>query len=152
MNALLTGLLAGFTATVPMTAVMELLHRCLPWPQRYPLPPREITTETAERIGISEHLDEPKLSAAVVASHFGYGTAAGAVYAPLADKLPGPPALKGAAFGLAVWTASYLGWLPAAGFLSAATREPLHRNALMITAHLVWGATLGLLVDRWERD
>jgi hypothetical protein len=141
MNPVLTGLLAGFAATVPMTAVMEFLHRRLPWHERHPLPPHEITTEMAERIGIREHLDEPE-----------HAAAAGAAYAPLAGNVPGSPALKGAAFGLIVWGASYLGWLPAADFLSAATKEPPRRNALMIIAHMVWGAILGLLVDRWERD
>ncbi len=55
-----------------------------------------------------------------------------------------PPALAGAGFGLAVWAGSYLGWLPAAGILRPATEHPPRRVALMIAAHLVWGASAGL--------
>jgi uncharacterized membrane protein YagU involved in acid resistance len=47
----------------------------------------------------------------------------------------------GAAAGLAVWLASYMGWIPAVGNLEPATRHPARRNALMIVAHLVWGAS-----------
>jgi hypothetical protein len=56
--------------------------------------------------------------------------------------------LAGVGFGLAVWAVSYLGWLPAAGILSPATEHPARRNALMIGAHVVWGATTGLAVGR----
>jgi putative membrane protein len=84
---------------------------------------------------------------------------AGGVYALLADRfhqpirqIPLPPAVRaasiGSLYGLLVWTASYLGWLPAVGILAPATRHPARRNALMIVAHLIWSATLGLLVER----
>jgi len=42
-----------------------------------------------------------------------------------------------------VWGGSYLGLLPSLGILRPATDHPAQRNALMIAAHLVWGATLG---------
>src|SRR3546814_3671915 len=46
----------------------------------------------------------------------------------------------GSMAGVAVWAASYFGWIPAMGVLSPAHRHPPARNALMIAAHLVWGA------------
>ena len=46
----------------------------------------------------------------------------------------------GSGAGVAVWAASYFGWIPAMGLLSPAHRHPPARNALMIAAHLVWGA------------
>ena len=152
MNRLLTGALAGVVATAPMTVVMEILHRW-PRPESEPLPPHQITLEIAEQAGVKPHLDEPsERIATILVSHFGYGAGAGALYAPLAARVPGHPAVKGAAFGLLVWALSYLGWLPAAGILPPATENTPRRNALMITAHLVWGATTGLLAERWKAD
>jgi hypothetical protein len=59
--------------------------------------------------------------------------------------------LAGTLYGLVVWGASYLGLVPALGLLSPATRHPRRRNALMIAAHLVWGAALGLLAAQRPR-
>jgi hypothetical protein len=41
-NRLITGALAGIAGTFAMTAVARAMHRGLPAPERYPLPPREI--------------------------------------------------------------------------------------------------------------
>lgn len=149
MKRFVTGALASFVATAPMTAVMEVLHRW-PRPEREPLPPQQITEEAAERAGVKPHLDKPKREAATLASHFGYGAAAGGFYATLTQHAPGHPAVKGAAFGLLVWALSYLGWLPVAGILPPATQHSARRNTLMIAAHLVWGAATGLLVEHWK--
>ena len=43
-----------------------------------------------------------------------------------------------------------LGLLPALGILTPATRHPPRRNLLMIAAHVVWGATLGLLTEKFH--
>ncbi|HVF27979.1 MAG TPA: DUF6789 family protein [Pyrinomonadaceae bacterium] len=150
MNILMIGALAGLAATVPMTAAMKLMHRLLPREERYPLPPRRVTMRLAEKAGVKEYLDEPERKALTVAGHFAYGAAVGALYAPLARKVPLAPPLAGAAYGLAVWTVSYLGWLPAANLITPATEHPARRNALMIVAHLVWGAAAGALIGRRE--
>ena len=142
---LLAGALAGLAATVPMTVAMEAMHRRLPQRQRYPLPPRKITMRAAGAVGVRHKLDEPERLGLTLAAHFGYGTAAGALYGPLSNRVKGPAAVKGMGYGLLVWAGSYLGLLPALGLLSPATDHPPRRNALMIAAHLVWGATLGLL-------
>jgi hypothetical protein len=147
MNKILLGALAGLVATVPMSAAMKLLHEQLPEREQYPLPPRAVTMEFAEEAGVKEHLDEPERKGLTWAAHFAYGAACGAAYAPLARQSDLPPALKGAAFGLAVWAGSYLGWLPAAGILRPATEHPPRRTALMIAAHIVWGVTAGLVVE-----
>lgn len=149
MHPFLTGALAGLTATVPMTAALEIMHRRLPKRERYPLPPRQIAMRLAEEAGIKEHLDEPERQHLTLAGHFAYGTATGALYAPLAQKLSLPPLLGGVAYGLAVWAGSYLGWLPALGILRPATEHPPRRTALMIAAHIVWGTVTGILVDHF---
>ena len=78
-------------------------------------------------------------------SHFGYGAAAGGVYGLVRDRLPGGPLVGGVSFGLALWAASYFGWLPAAGLFPPPTREPGRRVGLMIAAHVVWGAATGIV-------
>jgi putative membrane protein len=149
---ILKGALAGFIATVPMTLAMELMHRQLPAPERYPLPPSEIMTVT-EETGLGEELDQPEHTAATLVAHFGYGTAVGALYALLTERLPLPSPLKGISFGMLVWSVSYLGLLPALGILKPATEHPARRNALMIAAHGVWGVAVGKLFELMaERD
>lgn len=147
LEALLIGAAAGLVATVPMTLAMEVMHRRLPPREQYSLPPREITDEVAEKTGIEQELTEAERQWLTWVSHFGYGAAIGALYAPLAYRCKFNPLLGGVTYGLAVWAGSYLGWLPAANILRSATEHPPRRNALMITAHVVWGAAAGLLIE-----
>ncbi|HEX8285383.1 MAG TPA: DUF6789 family protein [Pyrinomonadaceae bacterium] len=144
MNRILLGALAGLAATAPMTLAMKLMHEQLPREERYPLPPRQVTEGVAEKAGVNKQLGEDEREAATWASHFAYGTACGALYGALAGgRADSHPLLAGVGFGVAVWAGSYLGWLPAAGIIAPATEHPARRNALMIAAHVVWGATTG---------
>jgi hypothetical protein len=126
-----------------MTALMEAAGRALPHEEQEPLPPRQITERAAEKVGAEDDMTEDEKAAATMANHFAYGTGSGAVYGALAPHIPLPPAARGIAFALGLWAASYLGLLPAAGLYRPATRDSAERNALMIAAHVVWGATLG---------
>ncbi|HYY93365.1 MAG TPA: DUF6789 family protein [Pyrinomonadaceae bacterium] len=151
MNRILLGALAGLAATVPMTLAMKLMHEALPRHEQYPLPPRQVLEGMAEKAGVNEQMDEEDREAATWVSHFAYGMACGALYGALSeglDSLDVPPALAGVGFSLAVWAGSYLGWLPAAGIISPATEHPPRRNALMIAAHVVWGVSAGMMVDK----
>lgn len=143
----LKGAAAGLAATVPMTAAMVAMHRGLPAHERHSLPPRRITMRAAGKVGLREHLDGPQRTAATLAAHFGYGTAVGAMLGTVAPRGTAKAAAAGAGFGLLVWTVSYLGLMPALGLHKPATRDTARRNALMIAAHLVWGATAGVLLD-----
>jgi uncharacterized membrane protein YagU involved in acid resistance len=136
-----------------MSLVMLALFPLLPRKEQYPLPPRLITEEMAEQVGADELLEgETKARAATWLAHFGYGAAVGTTYPLTAGRLGLPTFLQGMLFGLGVWTASYLGWLPAMEILPPATRTPARRNALMIVSHLVWGATIAILVDQFRKD
>ena len=136
---LLLGAIAGFVATLPMTAVMRRLHRALPDRERYPLPPREI----------AEDLPHPRISisTATLLHHFLYGGAAGALFA----LSPGRSVASGAAYGVTVWVGSYLGWIPAAGILRSGTSHPARRNLLMLAVHGVWGACLAAALAELEK-
>lgn len=152
MKDVVAGGISGFIATAPMTAAMEAMHRQLPWYEQYPLPPREITEKMAEEAGMDDNLDEEEQVEATLVNHFAYGAACGTVYGMMARHLPGPPVAHGIGFGLVVWTGSYLGLLPALGILKPATEHPARRNALMIAAHVVWGAAAGMAFNALAED
>jgi uncharacterized membrane protein YagU involved in acid resistance len=152
MNKQVAGAISGFTATAPMTAVMVALHRALPAHHQEPLPPRQITETVAAETGVEEKMDEDSRRAATLAAHFGYGAAAGLGYVAMAGKSGLPPAAEGILYGLAVWGGSYLGLMPATGLYRSAVDEPATRNALMISAHVVWGAALGLTFHALTHD
>ena len=130
-SRLIVGAFAGLAGTAAATAAMSRLHQQLPPAERYPLPPREIT-ETI----FPGRSDEAVKDAATVA-HFAYGALAAALIAAIR---PRPGTAAGAALGAGLWAVSYFGWIPAAGILRPANSHPPRRNALMIAAHLVWGA------------
>lgn len=147
MRDLLAGAVAGALATGPMTVTMTALRRRLPDARRQAIPPRQITRSIAAKTGVARALDAEQESAATYGAHLGYGASVGAVYPAFAARVPAPPLVAGPLFGLAVWAGSYLGWLPAAGILRSAAREPAGRNAMMIAAHLVFGAATALVYE-----
>jgi uncharacterized membrane protein YagU involved in acid resistance len=145
MHRQLAGPFSGFAATFPMTAVMVALHHALPGADREPLPPKQVIENAAAEAGVNHKLDESDRTAAAAAMHFAYGAVVGAGYSPMAGKSGLHPAAEGALYGLAVWGGSYLGLLPASGLYKSALEEPAERNAMIIAAHVVWGAGLGLV-------
>ena len=148
MNKIVAGTLAGLAATAPMTAAMVGMHKRLPPHEKYPLPPRKVTMRAAQAVGLRKKMDERERTAATMAAHFGYGAAMGGIFAALAPHTPGKPVPKGIVWGLIVWSTSYLGFLPALNLHESATDHPRERNILMVLAHVVWGASLGLLLSR----
>jgi hypothetical protein len=148
MTSLVKGCLSGLIATAPMTWTMHSTQGLVPRRQRGRLPPKQITENMLAKAGVRSELDHQGREAAATAAHYAFGATAGALLGPLAARTPLPSPLCGAAVGLAVWGASYLGWLPAAGVRRSATREPAGRNIQMIAAHLVWGCVAGALLDR----
>src|ERR1700712_2349768 len=147
MNGLRTivGGLCGVAATLPMSMWMAGLHRALPVPERYPLPPRQSVMTLARRFGLARKMGDPTRSAVTGVAHFAYGGAAGALYPVLADQVSLGAIPRGIVFGALIWVVSYLGLLPGTGLLSPAIQHPARRNALMIMAHLIWGVVLSEL-------
>ena len=123
------GAIAGFVATMAMTAAMRRLHRQLPANERYPLTPREITDSMLEPPSALS----PDLT---LAAHFVYGAGCGALIAAVDPRIG---RFGGGLAGGAVWLTSYMGWIPALGVLKPATGHPVRRNAVMLAAHFAWG-------------
>jgi uncharacterized membrane protein YagU involved in acid resistance len=143
LRPLFAGMTAGFLGTAAMTVAMVAMHRRLPPGQRGPLPPYHISMAAAQRVGVKRHMTQDARFATTMILHFAYGSVVGAFYVPFARLMaPGSYPFDGLAFGMLVWTGSYMGWLPVAGLISPATRHPAARNALMIVAHFVWGGVI----------
>lgn len=150
MNRYVAGALGGTLATVPMTIAMVALFYRLPRSERYPLPPREITQEVTRRAGRRRRIGDNAMAALSLGAHFAYGALTGALY-PALDRHSRHPVMAGSAYGVAVWAASYLGWIPALRILRPATEHPAGRRRLMIGVHLVWGAGTALIAERLAR-
>jgi uncharacterized membrane protein YagU involved in acid resistance len=148
MHDVTRGALAGAIATAPMTVAMVAMHRALPPREQYPLPPSLITEELEEKAGVVDDVDRDEHRKLTFANHFGYGALCGAVFASMSSR---SSLARGVAFGLGVWSTSYLVLLPALRLLRPATKAPARRNALMIAAHVVWGAALALALTRLRR-
>ena len=149
---MIRGAIAGLAATGPMTIFMVLAHRHLPGSQQYELPPATITDSALQKLGLAEQVPAPSQEALSVVNHFAYGATTGALYGWLdagsTEAAPSRPRYARAiAYALGIWTGSYLGWLPAAGVHRSALREPRERNALMLAAHVIWGAGLALAAE-----
>ena len=148
---LLTGAIGGAIATGAMTAVMATLYRTLPRNERYPLQPSQMVMSLARMMGISEEKTSAPHVATTLALHFGYGAAAGVGYTFTTSASPIPGPVKGLSFGLGLWALGYFGWAPSLRVLRPMTEFPLRRALLLLTSHLVWGATMGVFDQQVAR-
>jgi hypothetical protein len=148
-TSIVAGAGAGVAATVSMTWVMAALHREQPEGERDALPPREIAERATQVAGVDDQLTPAAMDAISLAAHLAYGASTGAVFGALASRPRGHAheVARGTAFGIAVFAASYLGWLPALRLQPRVTRWSAERLGLMVAAHVVWGAALGGLKE-----
>ncbi len=136
------GAVAGTVATAAMSAVMLALRE-----QVGEQPPDAIVKHVARGVGVTP--TEREADAMAVVAHVGFGSGVGSAYALLPRV--GPPAARGVATALAVYAASYQGWVPALGILPPASQDQPGRPAVMVAAHVVYGAVLGVVEDSLRR-
>jgi hypothetical protein len=138
MQPILAGLLATAAMSVAMRATQAfgLLNR----------PPPGIITERALRLRPAAV--EPRNALINVAAHFGYGAALALPFAAIqrSPSRVGRAPVAGMAYGLAVYVANYELMLPALRLLPPAHDDHAGRVVAMTAAHLVYGATLELLL------
>ncbi|WP_433413215.1 DUF6789 family protein [Microtetraspora malaysiensis] len=135
---LLNGALSGALATVAMSAVMLAGEQAGLMREH---PPKHIT-----RAILPGHRHRPKRGEKPLSllAHFGFGTSAGALFGILCrEREPGIP--LGLGYGLAIWIASYEGWVPSMGILPPISQDEPGRPAVMAAGHLVYGTTLVLM-------
>lgn len=113
------------------------------------LAPRAITDEVLDSLGVDP--DEDTRVALAVANHIGFGVTTGALFGLAAPRSRVRSMLAGAGYGLAVWFASYEGWVPWLGALPRAHRDRPDRQVLMIAAHVAFGVALGAIAARPRR-
>jgi len=138
------GLAAGALATVGMSGLMfagrraGLLGR---------MPPEKITARALDRLGVRRTRGTQDALASLL--HLAFGAGAGAAFevGRRRARLPMPAWLQGLAFGTAVWTVSYAGWVPALGIMQPPQRDRPGRPATMLAAHWVYGALLALFAS-----
>jgi hypothetical protein len=142
---LVRGAVAGVAATTAMSAVMFVSRKAGLMGK---MPPERIT-EAGLRV-LRVHASESSEDALSTVAHLGYGAGVGALFAVAerTTRLPVPGAVAGALYGLAVWTVSYAGWIPALGIMPPPHRDRHDRQTSMILAHLMYGAVLGMLTGR----
>jgi uncharacterized membrane protein YagU involved in acid resistance len=138
------GAAAGLVGTALMTAVMLPLKKASMSPGT--VPPRQITDNLLDKLGLRDYLSPPAFEASWMALHFAYGTTSGAAYALALKAMGGErPFLTGPAFGMVLWAAGYCGWLPLTGLYPPPTRLPKRKVAAeLIGTHLVYGMSTAL--------
>jgi hypothetical protein len=148
-SVVLGGALAGGIATGVMSGVMFAAKRAGLMGE---MPPEKMTNRFLDRIGWRSR-DTGTQDALASLAHIGFGAAAGSIYSAFQRGLglPLPPILAGTLFGACVWLVSYQGWAPALGIMPPPRQDRPGRPQAMLLAHLVYGATLGLLVGRTAR-
>jgi len=148
LNSAVRGAVAGFAATLPMTAAMFAVQLVLPRSSQIRLEPRIITDKLLQRANIYQETSERAHKLAALANHFAYGAACGAVCATVAGaRLQSSPS-TGLLFGLLIWMGSYAGWLPAAKILPPPRDRLPGRNVMLLAAHSVWGLSLHSVLRR----
>lgn len=150
VKAILDGALGGGIGTVAMSAVMLAAGESGLMGEH---PPDKIAGTVLDAVGIHDP-DEQVQDAVAVALHFGFGIGTGALFGLLHRRLPFriPAASHGVVFGTLVWAVSYQGWVPALGIMPPASDDRPDRPKVMLIAHLVYGALLGMMVARRGDD
>ena len=144
MQPILAGLLATAAMSVAMRAAqaLDLLNR----------PPPGIITERALRL--RPVAIKPRNALITTAAHFGYGAFLALPFAAMQRRanLGTPAPVAGMAYGLAVYVANYELMLPAMRLMPPAHDDHAGRVVSMTAAHLIYGATLELLLRRSEPE
>ena len=140
MKRLLRGAGAGSLATAFMSVIMFGARQL---GLMGGMPPEKITAKFLNRAGVRRSAGQQDALATLL--HFGFGAAAGAGFGLVAPRRVIVRVPAGMAYGAAIWGVSYLGWVPALGIMAPADRDRADRQVVMLTGHLIYGATLGLL-------
>ncbi|MEV4063506.1 DUF6789 family protein [Nonomuraea dietziae] len=135
MDHIFRGALAGAKATTAMSGVMLAGDRLGLMRDQ---PPKRIV-----RALLPGHPRTPKQGEKPLAvlMHYAFGAGAGALLA-LVTRGRGASWPVGAAYGLAIWLASYEGWVPAVAAMPPVHRDQPGRPLVMAAGHVVFGSVL----------
>lgn len=145
------GFAGGIVATAAMSAFMLGAQKVGLLGQ---MPPQKISDRFLGALGLRATTPEPARRALAVANHFVFGGVCGALFGLVHEvrrmrvgRTSGvtshrAPLLAGIAFGTAIWTVSYMGWVPALRIMPAPESDRPGRPTSMVLAHWVFGAVL----------
>lgn len=143
MNTLSRGVWSGIMATSAMTFFLFAAHKRLRGAGRRPLPPAALSNELQEQVaGVPDASRPTGRENRALLAHLGFGSSMGLAYSLLSTALKRRNPFLGAGFGMLVWAASYLGWIPALRLSPAAPKAPRGENLMMVLGHLVFGLAL----------
>ncbi len=150
MNRYARGVVSGGAATLAMTSAMEAGKRVFPFRTQ---PPKEVTTNVIDRIGMFRTIPRPTGPMAWITAHTAFGMVCGMGYMLVRPFLPSSRYAAGLIFGGAVWGVSYLGYLPALDLYPSPDDDRRSRTTVMIIAHAVFGIVLAEVEHRLsQRD
>ena len=131
----MAGAAAGLVSTVVMTGVLVGSERAGFMPGQ---PPRTIIDR------LLPGLNDRTADLVALATHLGYGAAAGIAGSVVLPRRARGRVVRGAAYGLVLWAVGYEVWVPLIQALPPAHRDEPKRVLTMIAGHLVFGSTLAL--------
>jgi hypothetical protein len=160
LRNLAAGALGGAAATLAMSPLLSpratrRIQDAIPPAKALPeFPPRRVIQVVEERLTGARPLGRAE-PAITWAAHVGYGIAMGALFGALHARRSLAPGMSGGAagvlFGLGVWAAGYLGWLPLLGVRDGTARGDRRDLPFPLAAHIVYGATTGAFHGRLSR-
>ncbi len=146
LRGIATGAVGGFGATLMMSVVMLTSRRLGLTPQ---LPPDRIAEAAVQAITDRPPSDAEQRVVATIA-HLAFGSVAGALFGVAVSPLRWLPAAAlaaiGAIYAIGIWLVSYQGWIPMLRIMPSASRDDGGRVGTMVTAHVVYGSALGLMI------
>ncbi|MFF4415821.1 DUF6789 family protein [Streptosporangium sp. NPDC001559] len=142
-RGLLEGGVGGALATAAMSAVMLAGSRAGLMADQ---PPKHIV-----RAALPGHPHRRKPGEGVLGAlaHFGFGMTAGTLFR-LVSRGHRTPVPVGIGYGLAIWLASYQGWVPGVTALPPISADRPGRPAVMAVGHVVYGITLAAVLNRFR--
>ena len=146
LNRILIGAAAGAVATAPQSAAVWGLKAAGVY-RRTP-PPEKVSREMTEALLGPETVPEQWFTPLMIAQHVGFGAAAGALFGLLTGVVR-PTTVAGVLAGLAVWKASYDGWIPAMRIMPPPEEDEEGRQIALIAAHVAYGLAMGAIMDRF---
>jgi uncharacterized membrane protein YagU involved in acid resistance len=137
------GVAAGIVATTTMSAWMLFAKR-IGWLKEQP--PQRMSRNLAWRVG--RPVAGERLGVIAALAHFAIGMTAGAAFASFQHRRRTMPAsvVAGIGYGLIVWFLGYVAVLPPLHLMPPPGDGERGRTSAMTVAHVVYGATLGLVV------
>ena len=139
MKKLAVGAAAGAVATFVMQGMLEQGQKHIPeGTPPIKKDPGEFMLEKAK--AVLPPLPKKVEAAAAKSLHLGYGMTAGLLWAVLPHSRW--RVAEGAALGLGVWAAGYLGWLPATDLMPPITQHTAKQIAVPVVEHALFGVAV----------